>query len=171
MRGNRPWWAKGLVSWGARWKTSTRISVVLVILWLLLINATKFTHSRHNLRVKNWIWWWRHTHLYHWWISVNSGSWYHRWIRSLFLFRDHVSQESAFPLSMRLPSMMWWRCLTISCMSSWALICGCLSKMSRFFQYPPIIAWNLKRALLPWYAHHKGYRCKEPFWLYHWHNY
>ena len=50
----RPWWAKakGSVSWGARWKTATRLLVVLVILWSLLINTTKVTHIRHHLRKK-----------------------------------------------------------------------------------------------------------------------
>ena len=142
IRGKRPWWAKISVSWRARWKTATHLSALLVILWLLLRNKTKFTPRRHPLRKILWLWWKIHTHLYHWWIAVNSGSWYHRWIHALLLFRDHVYQKIWSPLITRLSFLMQWRCFKISHMSSWALIYGCLSETSRFFHYPTIIVRN-----------------------------
>ena len=132
MTGKRPLWSKGKISWCARLKKATHLSVVLVILWLILRNKTKVTYIRHHLRKTLWIWWQRHTHLYLWCIAMNSVSWYHRWIHSLLLFWDNVSQESWPPLSMRLSSLIWLRCLSISHMSSLAFICGCLSKMRRF---------------------------------------
>ena len=138
----RPWWAKGAFSWVARWNKATHLSVVLVILWLLLINTTNVAHRRNHLRKTLWLWWQRHKHLYNWWISMNSGSWYHCWIRAFFLSCDHVSQQSLFPLSMSLLSLVWWRILTNSHMSSWVLICGCLLKMSRFFHYLSILLQN-----------------------------
>ena len=53
MIGKRHWWAKGSVSWGARWKTATHLSVVLVILWSLLRNTTKVTHTAGIIWGKN----------------------------------------------------------------------------------------------------------------------